>query len=297
MNSNFGRTLNSNDHRRVLMIAAAFPPTGGPGVQRSAKFAKYLPRFGWQPIVWTVDRLADLPQDDSLLTDLPSDIQVLRLPDRGLGQTARRSLRRTARRGGLLSKVAQAAEWRLAARADRNSYPDDCAGWARNSLGPICQLVRDEGIDVIYSTFSPASDHVLAMAVKQETGLPWVADFRDLWTDDYRYPVDDANRRAADRQLEQEILEQADAVIGVSARQTEILASRVPDPGRKFVTITNGFDPDDFSGANPVTVFHSSATASAVSHRESARAEARGSAGSRESARAEARGSAPNKGE
>jgi len=60
--------------RRVLMIAAAFPPIGGPGVQRSAKFAKYLPAFGWHPFVWTMDEMKGLPNDPSLLEDLPPEV-------------------------------------------------------------------------------------------------------------------------------------------------------------------------------------------------------------------------------
>ena len=59
---------------RVLMISSAFPPTGGAGVQRSAKFAKYLPRFGWRPVVWSASRLSRLPYDESLLADLPPDL-------------------------------------------------------------------------------------------------------------------------------------------------------------------------------------------------------------------------------
>jgi glycosyltransferase involved in cell wall biosynthesis len=74
-----------------------------------------------------------------------------------------------------------------------------------------------------------------------------VADFRDLWTQDCRYRAASPARLAADRRLEQEILNAADAVIAVSPRQAEILATLVADPADKFVTITNGFDPDDFS--------------------------------------------------
>ena len=62
--------------RKVLMIAYAFPPTGGPGVQRSAKFAKYLPQFGWLPTVWTADEVDGLPRDPTLCDELPSEVVV-----------------------------------------------------------------------------------------------------------------------------------------------------------------------------------------------------------------------------
>ena len=83
------------DDRRVLMIAAAFPPTGGPGVQRSAKFAKYLPQFGWRPIVWTLRGMDGLPADLSLRAELPSEVTIHARPfRRGLVGILRRTLRR-----------------------------------------------------------------------------------------------------------------------------------------------------------------------------------------------------------
>lgn len=214
----------------VLMIAAAFPPTGGPGVQRTAKFAKYLPQFGWTPRIWTVNGpkgLNGLPRDLSLVADLPPDCIV-----HSANKTGSRALTRVI--------------GRLHQHLRQRPFPDDCSSWALHSVKPLVQVIEQDRIDVMYSTFSPASNHLLALELKRRTGLPWVADFRDLWTDDYRYCETSAARRLAERRLEQEILEAADVVIGVTERQTAILADHVPTARDKFVTITNGFDPADF---------------------------------------------------
>ena len=227
--------------RRVLMLAAAFPPTGGAGVQRSVKFAKYLPRVGWLPTVWTVDRIDGLPEDPTLLADLPEDVMVQRSVRAG---SLRAWHRRIRNRGS--SRFAGALEWRLRRFLSRQPWPDDYVGWARASVQPLVRLIAEQSIDVIYSTFSPASNHLLGLALKRRTGLPWVADFRDLWTDDLRYREPGARRHRANRRLESKILEFADAVVGVTPRQTAILAEHLPDRRRKFVTITNGFDPADF---------------------------------------------------
>jgi len=40
---------------KVLILTYYWPPSGGAGVQRWLKFAKYLPEFGWQPYILTVD--------------------------------------------------------------------------------------------------------------------------------------------------------------------------------------------------------------------------------------------------
>jgi glycosyltransferase involved in cell wall biosynthesis len=245
------RTNKAAEPKKVLMIAYAFPPTGGPGVQRPAKFAKYLPQFGWQPIVWSADRVDGLPRDESLAQEIPAAVPVYACSTGGL-QAARRTVRGLAgpangngpARG--LSTFAAAIDWRLTAWCAAHCVPDDGASWARRSVRPVLDLIRSERIDVIYSTFSPASNHLLALELKRRTKLPWVAEFRDLWLDDGRYRESSPRNRAAHQRLQQETLEQADAVIAVTPRQTEILAGHVPGTRRKFHTITNGFDPDDF---------------------------------------------------
>ncbi len=232
------------------MVACAFPPTGGPGVQRSVKFAKYLPRFGWLPTVWTAGSLGGMPRDPTLLEDLPGDVIVHAHPSGRAGQLARNLLQRMTDRDGLIAKLGRPVGWRLDARriaAERNRLPDQYIPWAKASVEPLCRLIENEGVDAIYSTFSPASNHWLALTLKRKTNLPWVADFRDLWTDDYRYTETSPRRRAAHRRLEQGVLEAADVVVGVSTRQTNILASHLPRSQDKFVTITNGFDPEDFA--------------------------------------------------
>lgn len=239
--------------RKVLMIAYAFPPTGGSGVQRSAKFAKYLPSFGWLPTVWTVDGADGLPRDETLCHDLPPEVTVCSNASVGGVRALQRTLRgfANARTGegltGIASRFAKAVDWRLENWVSTGCFPDDCIGWARRSLGTLRTRLATESFDVMYSTYSPASNHWLALELKRSTGLPWVADFRDLWTQDCRYRPGSPAQQAAHHRLEQDILESADAVVGVTPRQTEILASRLPNQFEKFRTITNGFDPDDFT--------------------------------------------------
>lgn len=240
--------------RRVLMIAYAFPPTGGPGVQRSAKFAKFLPRFGWIPTVWTSDEPEGFPRDETLCEEIPPEVTICPRGTGGGILAMRRSLRGfvNARSGegltGIASRFAKAVDWRLESWLPSTAMPDDCIGWARKSVGPILRRLEVAPVDMIYSTYSPASNHWLALELKRRTNLPWVADFRDLWTDDCRYREPSPSHRAAHRRLEQDILESADAVIGVTPRQTKILSDHVSDRREKFLTITNGFDPEDFTG-------------------------------------------------
>ncbi len=236
----------TEEPKRLLMVSAAFPPTGGSGVQRTVKFAKYLPRFGWLPQVWSLDRIPELPADPTLLDDLGPEVSIHR-SDVGLRRRSwSRALIDSLGRTVLPPRIASGLKRCLGPRSARRSFPDEFAGWADASIEPLVRLIEEQGVDAIYSTFSPPSNHLLAMALQKRSRLPWVADFRDLWTDDFRYRERSPGTRQADRDLEQRILETADAVIGVTPSQTQMLADRVPGHRRRFRTITNGYDPDDF---------------------------------------------------
>lgn len=227
--------------RHVIFISAAFPPTGGPGVQRSLKFVKYLPMWGWSPIVWSAPSLDGLPYDDTLLHDIPASVAVHRFPrpDKPVQRRAATSSDPWWQRIGRSLRVRPRG---------MSEHPDSLMDWARASLPQVLRIISEQSVDAIYSTFSPASNHWLAMQVKTATNLPWVADFRDLWTDDYRYAPHNGVQRNADLALEREILDCAEAVIGVSPRQTSILASHARRTAERFFTIYNGYDPDDFRG-------------------------------------------------
>jgi len=236
--------------RRVLMICFGFPPTGGPGVQRSAKFARYLPEFGWSPTVWAAEPLEGLPPDPTLLEGLPATVTVHRTPHR-LRADRKTNARRTSRWTAAFGELGRALRRAARMRTGRRSWPDEAALWMRASLEPLHRLIARERFDALYSTFSPASNHLLALTLQRVTRLPWVADFRDLWVDDYRYAEPSARRRQRDAGLEAAVLHAADAVVGVTARQTSLLAAKVPLRRHQFATITNGFDPVDFPAPWP----------------------------------------------
>jgi len=214
------------------MISAAFPPIGGPGVQRSAKFAKFLPAFGWVPTVMAADRMPPLPFDTSLTADLPETLEAIRLDT---------SLIRPAR--------ARSSHWRLQRMYDwtlKRMVPDPMAAWAWRCYRRIVRRVERGEFDLIYSTYSPASNHLVGWLLKRATGMPWVADFRDLWTDDYNYQAP-TWRRSVDGALQRRFLNSADAVIAVTDSQRNILAGHAPERASRFYTIRNGVDLDDFA--------------------------------------------------
>lgn len=243
--------------RRVLMICCAFPPTGGPGVQRSVKFAKYLPQFGWRPYVWSAEQIAGLPADATFLQDLPATVTRRWLKHTEWDRSIRRASERAAFRLGAHSRWGRPIAG-LGWRAERGLrvifdrlVPDEFVAWALRSYSPVCRWARRERIQAVYSTFSPPSNHLLASLVQRALGVPWIADYRDLWTDNYDYHCPRAWQHKLNLWLDNRFLRLADAVVSASDQCTAALAVHRPTSERsKFHTITNGVDLDDFDAAS-----------------------------------------------
>lgn len=221
---------NSPAQRRALIIACAFPPTGGSGVQRPAKFAKYLTHLGWKVDVWSGHNLPGLPRDASLLLDLPDELTLLGINVWRLFAAGKMSF----------------AQRIVSSFLRHISFPDERMEWVLRSVFRLYKRLLRSPVDVIVATYSPPSNLFLAWCISRLTGTPWIADFRDLWTDDCTYAPHTRLRRWMDANLETRLLRSADAVVGVSTAQTRILASHVPLEPEKFHTLTNGVDFDDF---------------------------------------------------
>lgn len=206
---------------------------GGGGVQRSVKFVKYLPQFGWAPTVVAADDPSYWARDASLLGDIAPDTVVERLSP----------LRPNAARR-LLSWVTPEGTARRI--ADGVLIPDDRILWALRAALRAYTLARGRATGIIYTTSPPHSTHVSGLILKRMTGLPWVADFRDPWTGDFRYDPPSRWVRRAHTACERAILARADRIICIteSARKSYISGFGI-DP-KRLVTIYNGFDSADF---------------------------------------------------
>ncbi|HSM20777.1 MAG TPA: glycosyltransferase, partial [Rubrivivax sp.] len=128
-------------------------------------------------------------------------------------------------------------------------FPDDKAGWARRARAPALALLREESFDLVFSTAPPMTAHALAATLARQAGLPWVADYRDLWTENPAYAAP-AWRRALDRRTEAAWMQQAAGVVTVTPSWQRLLAARL-GPGRPVAFIPNGYDEADFAALAP----------------------------------------------
>lgn len=234
---------------KILLLSYYYPPMGGAGVQRALKFSRYLGAEGVQATV-----LAGLDpgytRDESLMAEIPPEVRVERVEHTPLLQ---RLVRRRAPAAAPATAGPAAARpaWRDAALAAWTSlqWPDDKAGWARRAHAQARRLVREQGLELILSSAPPMSSHRLAARLSRELGLPWVADWRDLWTDNPGYAAP-AWRRGLDRSLEARWLASAAGVITVTPTLQRVLAARL---GRRseVALIPNGYDEADFQAVEP----------------------------------------------
>ncbi|MCX7771937.1 MAG: glycosyl transferase, partial [Clostridia bacterium] len=184
--------------KKVLMVAYQFPPVGGSGVQRSAKFAKYLPSFDWQPVVLTRDTGKMVLRDESLAKEIPSCTEIIRTSARDLTVLP-----------SVFNKAGKFIAWKLL-------IPDGEVLWMKKAAREAVKRLQKGDIQAVYTTSYPYSDHLIGLEIKKQyPDLLWLADFRDEWTNN-PYLLDKphpAYRMKKEKAMEREVLQKADILI------------------------------------------------------------------------------------
>ena len=215
--------------RRVLIVAYYFPPIGGIGSIRAASFAALLPAHGWD--VRVVAPGATPHRADPSLAFSRED--VVRASSLEPALLLRRLRRRT--RGGAAAASAPALHTATHARLLELAFPDAQLGWYPAATVAALRLAREQRFDAILSSSYPVTAHLVAWSVSRLTRLPWVAEFRDPWSERFALATE---RRAAER-LELAIVGAARRVIVPSAAFAEHYAERW---GVRVDAIPNGHD-------------------------------------------------------
>ena len=242
--------------KRVLIITYYWPPAGGAGVQRWLKFVKYLPQFGWEPVVYTAQDGEYPVLDHSLEKEVPEGTEVIRKKiiepyswyKKFIGQKPEEKIN-----AGFLSQSEKPAGKEKLARWIRGNLfiPDARRFWIRPSVRFLSKYLKDHPVDIMVSTGPPHSMHLIALGIKKKLDIPWIADFRDPWTKIDFYKELHLSRWA-DRKhhlLEKKSVQTADMIVAVTRhmqKDFEKLGARQP------VYLPNGFDPEDIPAEYPV---------------------------------------------
>jgi glycosyltransferase involved in cell wall biosynthesis len=200
--------------RPILILACMFPPENIIGALRPARFARYLPRYGYAPVVITAS-----PQPE---------------PHQGVIEAPFRH--------GFLERI-----------LGRTLFPhDDRITWTSTAVSAARSLISESFRPILLSTSPPVSTHWAAYRLKQEFDLPWIADFRDPLVGNFVrvHPLP----RRIDRFIERRIALTADRVLLNTPYSAAAFCLRYPDGGSKVDYLYNGFDPDDELAPRPIPV-------------------------------------------
>jgi glycosyltransferase involved in cell wall biosynthesis len=234
--------------RNVLIICYEFSDINQTGALRVNGLAKFLPNFGWRPVILTA----------TSSTKSASKIEVIEADCEDL-------IIRWKRRLGIDINKTIKEHFNLETSKERNSildlllfywydifaYPDRFSGWRDSAVKSLDELISIEHFDAMISSVPPWTGHLIACDIKKKYNIPWIADFRDLWSQSTVENDHTRVRHFFDKRLEKKTLSFADTITTVSQPHAEILKPLHTE--KKVYSIPNGFDPSQKNPGTPLS--------------------------------------------
>jgi hypothetical protein len=241
--------------QRVLIITYYWPPSGGSSVLRWLKFTRYLRDFGWEPVIYTPLNPEPQEIDESLSSDIPKHLEIIkRKIFEPYGFYKLLTGRKQNERLGVAlmdeGKKSKGLTERMSLWVRSNLFiPDPRMFWINPSVRFLTRYLKENHCHAVITTGPPHSLHIIGMKLKKQTGIKWVADFRDPWTNIDFYK-DLLLTRLADslhKKLEKKVVLNADHLITVSPGMTDEFKLM---GATRISTITNGYDHADVTKNN-----------------------------------------------
>ncbi|MGW8122138.1 glycosyltransferase [Roseivirga echinicomitans] len=242
-------------NKKVLIITYYWPPSAGGGVQRWLKFSKYLPEYGWEPVIFTPENPDFDLKDPSLMRDVSPQMEILKFPIWEPYSIFKKiSGRKELKQGQVLEGGKKRLFSKLAIWLRGNVFiPDPKVFWVKSSANYIDSILESNNIHTVITTGPPHSMHLIGLKLKMKNpAITWVADFRDPWS---KWDILQKFNMSAfvwrkHRNLEQQVIRAADCVLTVSEswkRDFEKLGAK------RVRAITNGFDEADFEQSSNIS--------------------------------------------
>ncbi|CAM4342124.1 glycosyltransferase family 4 protein [Zobellia roscoffensis] len=232
--------------KKVLIITYYWPPAGGPGVQRWLKFVKYLRNFDIEPIVYIPEKPHYPIEDATLTSEIPKDLKVYSQPlfePYGLAKLF--SSKKTKRiSSGIIQTKNQSFFEKTMLWVRGNFFiPDARKYWVKPSVKYLTEVLSKENINTIITTGPPHSVHLIGKQLKKDTGVTWLADFRDPWTSiGYHKELKlTSSSEKKHKELEHDVLNEADRIL-VTSHTTKLEFEQITN--QSISVITNGYDSD-----------------------------------------------------
>ncbi len=223
--------------KTVLLIDYFFPPLAADW--RGIAFARFMPEFGWRPIVLSAADTVRYEKDYDLLREIPAETEVHRV---GHAEN---------------NRFCRFISTKLKIQA---GFPDPYGKWIEPAYRVAREVLRREKIDLLYSHSPCFSTAMLALRLKREFKLPWIADFLDAWSgNDYlnafydqtlREPFLSFQRRRI-RKAEGDVLRTADRVVVIHRSLRGQFAEAHGLDEAKIQFISDGYFESDFADLKP----------------------------------------------
>lgn len=241
-------------HKKVLIITYYWYPFAGVGTYRISRFVKYLMKSGWEVVILTTKKAASgmrAEPDDPILnkcTVYRSNI----IEPTGLIKSGNKDSSKTSNPSIFYQKN---KDWKskLAVWTRLNlMIPDAKFTWKWFAVPLGKKIIKNENPDLIFSTSPPPTTNLIAKKLADWSGLPWLADFRDPWTNIYYYDKNPQSSWARNRnkKLEAEVLHRADKITLVN---NGFFPEHEKNISNKSTVIPNGFDPDDIVNTETIS--------------------------------------------
>ncbi len=238
-----------------MIVSYYWPPAGGVSVQRWLKFAKYLPEFGVEPILFVPSGARYPFVEHDLMDQIDPDLEVHEVPilelrhyySKLIGKFSKEKTRRKDIDGLFYTPPeSRTLKQNLSLWVRSNLvFPDARATWIRPCVKAVSAYIRKHPIDVLITTGPPHTCHVIGLKLRSRfPNLKWIADFRDPWTNNEWFSRMPLTRWSLKRHqaVERQVLMAANHVLTVSWSWSQEFQNN----GAKSVSvITNGYDPID----------------------------------------------------
>jgi glycosyltransferase involved in cell wall biosynthesis len=218
--------------KKVLIITYAFPPSNDVAIHRVLRFGKWLPKYGWEPVILTPKYTLSQRIDTDNLQFVDKYFKKVYRTSTGIENA--------------ISRIADKKNRNPVARFIRGYYinnltPDTGILWKSSAVKKGLNIIENEGIDAIWATIGPLTSGLIGADLKKQTGVPLLIDYRDPWT---LNPYKNLSGRKLEkhRRLELSMLTQADTVTTTSDYIRDGLIENNYVNSKDVIVITNGYD-------------------------------------------------------
>ena len=230
----------------ILIITPFFAPQSHAAMFRVHKLVKYLPEYGYKPIVLTTDINYLYNNNERLLSELPECVEIIRT--RHIEPSLRGARMAAGGKDRTFSVMKSSySEKKIENRVGENnnkpnifkkipsnlySYvlnysknmPDEYWLWSKLSYSKATALIKEHNIKIMYTTANPYSHLGLAIKLKEQLGLKWLADFRDPCGYGYKNSVSNYFGHRLEKKLLNQTFAKADKITGLSETYSSIFS-------------------------------------------------------------------------